>query len=97
MFPQKHIDGFEKYWQQRKPGIHTAVHYASDAGIFFKWAIDLSPLTITVHDVDCFMEWQQNMDVHPQQFEADRLLRACSTIIWPKLVKPPSRKRMIFL
>lgn len=29
MFPQQQIDGFEKYWRQRKPGSGTAVHYAS--------------------------------------------------------------------
>ena len=23
MFPQKHIDGFEKYWRRRKPGTST--------------------------------------------------------------------------
>ena len=24
MFPQEHIDGFEKYWRRRKPGTSTA-------------------------------------------------------------------------
>jgi len=52
MFPQEHIQDFEKYWQRRKPGTSTAVHYASDERTFFKWANDLSPGTITVHEVD---------------------------------------------
>lgn len=37
MFPKQEIDGFEKYWRRRKPGSSTAVHYASDVCIFFKW------------------------------------------------------------
>jgi site-specific recombinase XerD len=65
MFPQQHIDGFEKYWRRRKPGTSTAVHYASDVRIFFKWAIDLSPETITVHDIDRFIEWQQSLGRAP--------------------------------
>jgi len=65
MFPQEHIEGFEKYWRRRKPGTSTAVHYASDVRIFFKWAIDLSPETITVHDVDGFIEWQQGIGRAP--------------------------------
>ena len=65
MFPQQHIDGFEKYWRRRKPGTSTAVQYASDVRIFFKWAIDLSPETITVHDVDRFIEWQQSLGRAP--------------------------------
>jgi site-specific recombinase XerD len=65
MFPQKHIEGFEKYWRRRKPGTSTAVHYTSDVRIFFKWAIDLSPDTITVHDVDRFIEWQQSLGRAP--------------------------------
>jgi len=65
MFPQKHIDGFERYWRRRKPGTSTAVHYSSDIRIFFKWAIDLSPETITVHDVDRFIEWQQSLGRAP--------------------------------
>ena len=65
MFPQKHIEGFEKYWRRRKPGTSTAVHYASDVRIFFKWAIDLSPETITVHDIDRFIEWQQSLGRAP--------------------------------
>ena len=60
MFPQQ-IDGFEKYWRRRKPGSSTAVHYASDVRIFFKWAERRSPETITAHDVDGFIEWQQCM------------------------------------
>ena len=52
MFPQKQIDGFEKYWQRRKPGTSTAVHYTSDVRIFFNWATGRSPEAITVHDVD---------------------------------------------
>jgi integrase/recombinase XerD len=65
MFPQQHIDGFKKYWRRRKPGTSTAVHYASDVRIFFKWANDLSPETITVHDVDRFIEWQQSLGRAP--------------------------------
>lgn len=65
MFPQQHIEGFEKYWRRRKPGTSTAVHYTSDVRIFFEWAIDLSPETITVHDVDRFIEWQQSIGRAP--------------------------------
>lgn len=62
MFPKQHIDGFEKYWRRRKPGSSTAVHYASDVRIFFKWAQGMSPDVITVHDVDEFIGWQQSLD-----------------------------------
>jgi site-specific recombinase XerD len=65
MFPQKHIEGFEKYWRRRKPGTSPAVHHSSDVRIFFKWAIDISPETITIHDVDCFIEWQQSIGRTP--------------------------------
>lgn len=65
MFPQQHIDGFEKYWRRRKPGTSTTVHYSSDVRIFFKWATGLSPETITVHDVDRFIEWQQSLGRAP--------------------------------
>jgi len=65
MFLQKHIEGFEKYWRRRKPGTSTAVHYSSDVRIFFKWAIDLLPETVTVHDVDRFIEWQQSLGRAP--------------------------------
>jgi site-specific recombinase XerD len=65
MFPKQQIDGFEKYWRRRKPGSSTSLHYASDIRIFFKWAIDLSPETITVHDVDRFIEWQQRIGRAP--------------------------------
>ena len=61
MFPQKQIDGFEKYWRRRKPGTSTAVHYTSDVRIFFNWATGRSPEAITVHDVDRFIEWQQSL------------------------------------
>jgi integrase/recombinase XerD len=62
VFPKQHIDGFEKYWRRRKPGSSTAVHYASDVRIFFKWAQGMSPDVITVHDVDEFIGWQQSLD-----------------------------------
>lgn len=62
MFPKQHIDGFEKYWRRRKPGSSTAVHYASDVRIFFKWAQGMSPDVITVNDVDEFIGWQQSLD-----------------------------------
>lgn len=65
MFPQQHIDGFEKYWRRRKPGTSTTVHYSSDVRIFFKWATGLSPETITVHDVDRFIGWQQSLGRAP--------------------------------
>jgi site-specific recombinase XerD len=61
MFPQKHIEGFEQYWRRRKPGNSTAVHYASDVRIFFKWATGRSPETIDAHDIDNFIEWQQSL------------------------------------
>ena len=61
MFPKQQIDGYEKYWRRRKPGSSTALHYASDVRIFFKWAQDKSPDDITVHDVDEFIGWQQSL------------------------------------
>lgn len=65
MFPKQQIDGFEKYWRRRKPGSSTAVHYSSDVRIFFKWALGQSPESITVHDVDWFIEWQQSLGRAP--------------------------------
>ena len=65
MFSKKHIEGFEKYRRRRKPGTSTAVHYTSDVRIFFKWANDQLPETITAHDVDCFIEWQQSIGRAP--------------------------------
>jgi len=64
MFPKSHIDGFEKYWRRRKPGTSTAVHYSSDVRIFFKWA-NVSPETVTVHDIDGFIDWQQSLGRAP--------------------------------
>lgn len=65
MFPKQQIDGFEKYWRRRKLGSSTAVHYASDVRIFFKWAQGRSSESITVHDVDGFIEWQQSLGRAP--------------------------------
>jgi integrase/recombinase XerD len=61
MFPEQQIDGFEKYWRRRKPGSSTALHYASDVRIFFKWAQGKHPDAIMVHDVDEFIGWQQSL------------------------------------
>jgi site-specific recombinase XerD len=61
MFPKQQIDGFEKYWRRRKPGASTALHYASDVRIFFKWTQSKLPDAITVHDVDEFIGWQQSL------------------------------------
>jgi site-specific recombinase XerD len=61
MFPKQQIDGFEKYWRRRKPGSSTALHYSSDIRIFFKWAQGHVPETISVHDVDAFITWQQSL------------------------------------
>jgi integrase/recombinase XerD len=61
MFPKQQIDGFEKYWRRRKPGSSTALHYASDVRIFFKWVKEKSPDDITVHDVDEFIGSQQSL------------------------------------
>jgi len=61
MFPKQQIDGFEKYWRRRKPGSSTALHYASDVRIFFKWAEGQAHEAITVHDVDEFIGWQQDL------------------------------------
>jgi integrase/recombinase XerD len=60
MFPKNQIDGFEKYWR-RKPSVSTALHYASDVRIFFKWAQGKPPDAITAHDVDEFIGWQQSL------------------------------------
>ena len=65
MFSEQQIVGFEKYWRRRKPGSSTAVHYASDVRIFYKWAQDRSVDSITVHDVDGFIEWQQSLGRAP--------------------------------
>ncbi len=65
MFSEQQIDGFEKYWRRRKPGSSTAVHYASDVRIFHKWAQERSVESITVHDVDGFIEWQQSLGRAP--------------------------------
>lgn len=61
MFPKQQIEGYEKYWRRRKPGSSTAVHYASDVRIFFKWAQSRSPNSISIHDVDEFIEWQLSL------------------------------------
>jgi integrase/recombinase XerD len=59
MFPDQEIAGYERYWRRRKPGSSTAVHYVSDVRIFFKWINGKTPETISIHDVDEFIEWQQ--------------------------------------
>jgi integrase/recombinase XerD len=61
MFPKQQIDDFEKYWRRKKPSSSTALHYASDIRIFFKWAEGQSPEAITVHNVDEFIGWQQSL------------------------------------
>ncbi len=53
------IRSFEKYWRRRKPTSSTAVHYASDVRIFFRWAQGSTPELVTVHHVDEFIEWQR--------------------------------------
>ncbi len=65
MFPQSDIDEFRRYWRRRKPGTSTAIHYASDVTIFFRWAVDVSPEAVTVHDVDRFIEWQRHLGRRP--------------------------------
>ena len=71
MFPKQQIDGFEKYWRRRKPSSSTALHYASDVRIFFKWAESQPPEAITVHDVDEFIGWQQDLGLHRRQSDGD--------------------------
>ena len=61
MFPEQQINGFKQYWRRRKPGSSTAWHYSSDVRIFFKWTGSKSPEAITVHDVDEFIGWQQDL------------------------------------
>jgi site-specific recombinase XerD len=61
MFPDQEIDGYERYWRRRKPGSRTAVHYASDVRIFFKWVNGKTPKSISIHDIDEFIEWQQRL------------------------------------
>jgi site-specific recombinase XerD len=65
MFPTVDIDGFESYWRRRKPGKSTALHYASDARIFFRWANGYTPEDINVHVIDWFIEWQQSLGRAP--------------------------------
>jgi integrase/recombinase XerD len=59
------IEEFERYWRRRKPGTSTALHYSSDVRIFFTWAQHCSPDTVSVHDVDRFIEWQQSLGRAP--------------------------------
>jgi len=73
MFPKQQIDGFAKYWRRRKPGSSTALHYASDVRIFFKWAEGQPPEAITMHDVDEFIGWQQDLG-HAQATIRRRLI-----------------------
>jgi site-specific recombinase XerD len=65
MFPKEDIDGFERYWRRRKPGKSTALHYASDLRIFFRWAQGYGSEDITVHVIDWFIEWQQSLGHAP--------------------------------
>lgn len=65
MFPQSEINDFRKYWLRRKPGSSTAVHYSSDVTIFFQWAQGRAPESVTVHEVDRFVEWQQSLGHAP--------------------------------
>jgi site-specific recombinase XerD len=65
MFPQTEIDGFRKYWRRRRPHSTTAVHYSSDVVIFFRWARERAPASITVHDVDRFIDWQHRLGRAP--------------------------------
>jgi integrase/recombinase XerC len=65
VFPQADIDEFRRYWRRRKPGTSTALHYASDITIFFRWAVDVSPDAVTVHDVDRFIDWQRQLGRRP--------------------------------
>jgi len=62
VFLEEQISSFEKYWRRRKPTSSTAVHYASDARIFFQWAQGSAPESITVHHIDEFIEWQLLLD-----------------------------------
>jgi len=65
MFLEEQISSFEKYWRRRKPTSSTALHYASDVRIFFRWAQGLTPEAITVHHVDEFIEWQREFGRAP--------------------------------
>ena len=65
MQSQTEIDSFEKYWRRRKPSSSTAVNYASDVRIFFKWVNEWPPEAISVHDIDEFIEWQQSLGRAP--------------------------------
>jgi site-specific recombinase XerD len=50
---------------QAQTGKSTALHYASDARIFFRWANGYTPEDITVHVIDWFIEWQQSLGRAP--------------------------------
>jgi integrase/recombinase XerD len=65
MFPDQEIAGYERYWRRRKTGSSTAVHYASDVRIFFKWVNGKTPKAISIHDIDEFIEWQQRLGRAP--------------------------------
>jgi len=65
MFPESDINGFERYWRRRKPGKTTAIHYASDVRIFFRWANGFTPEDVNAHVIDWFIEWQQSLGRAP--------------------------------
>ena len=65
MCPASDINGFERYWRRRKPGKTTAIHYASDVRIFFRWANGYTPEDINMHVIDWFIEWQQSLGRAP--------------------------------
>jgi site-specific recombinase XerD len=56
---EEQVSRFEKYWRRRKPTSSTAAHYSSDVRIFFRWAQGSAPESITIHQVDEFIEWQR--------------------------------------
>ncbi len=52
------IESFAKWLRRKSPHTTTAVHYTNDLKLFFAW-IDKPPNTITLRDVDAFIEHSQ--------------------------------------
>jgi site-specific recombinase XerC len=52
------IESFAKWLRRKSPHTTTVVHYTNDLELFFAW-IDKPPNTITLRDVDAFIEHSQ--------------------------------------
>ncbi len=55
------VERFHKWLRRRHPHTSTPFHYANDLKLFFAWA-DKPPATITVRDIDAYIERCQELD-----------------------------------